>query len=47
MDWMNANRISRFPSSAGSVVTVWLDASGQITVPPEPGQFAGEAVLAR
>jgi hypothetical protein len=33
-------------SPAGSVVTVWLDASGRVTSPPEPGQFADDAALA-
>jgi hypothetical protein len=29
---------------AGTVVTVWLDASGRVTGPPQPGEFADEAV---
>ena len=29
---------------AGTVVTVWLDASGRVTGPPRPGEFADEAV---
>jgi hypothetical protein len=34
-------------SSAGTVVTVWLDASGHVTSPPpEPGQAANEPTLA-
>jgi hypothetical protein len=33
-------------SPAGSVVTVWLDPSGQVTSPPEPGAFANDATLA-
>jgi hypothetical protein len=34
-------------SPAGTVVTVWLDASGHVTSPPpEPGQAANEATVA-
>ena len=29
---------------AGTVVTIWLDASGRVTGPPRPGEFADEAV---
>jgi hypothetical protein len=31
---------------AGTVVTIWLDASGRVTGPPQPGEFADEAVAA-
>ena len=27
-------------------MTVWLDASGRVTGPPQPGEFADEAVAA-
>jgi hypothetical protein len=33
-------------SPAGSVVTVWLDASGRVSSPPEPGRFASDTGLA-
>lgn len=33
-------------SPAGSVVTVWLDASGRVASPPEPDRFANDAALA-
>jgi hypothetical protein len=33
-------------SPAGSVVTVWLDPSGRVTSPAEPGRFANDAALA-
>jgi hypothetical protein len=33
-------------SPAGSVVTVWLDASGQVASPPGPDRFANDAALA-
>jgi len=29
---------------AGTVVTIWLDASGRVTGPPQPGEFAGYAM---
>jgi hypothetical protein len=31
---------------AGTVVTVWLDASGRVTGPPQPGEAAAEAAAA-
>jgi hypothetical protein len=33
-------------SPVGSVVSVWLDASGRVTSPPEPGRFANDTALA-
>ena len=37
---------ARAGSPAGSVVTVWLDASGRVTTQPGPGAFADDAALA-